>query len=414
MSRTTIPTSAEFTQHIRFALLHLYEINVLEQGPARALAGWLAQANETPADTSAGQRLHTLLVQAIERMKPLGAPDVSLPAHRNYLILRRRYIDRIPLPQLQVEFSSSSRQFRRDTHRAIDELVLTLGQFSTARQTAQTPQSPSTSDAPAPFLRNIEPLDVWSIVTDASKTLAAVTSSAHITIRTNIQPDLPAANADRAALRLALIKALWLAIAHCRGGTLMLGLSAGEDQVILKLSGLSDMPCDDATWREADRLMDLAGGELRLLPTNDGARQIQISLPRHRRPVVMVIDDDPAMPRIIERYLALQPVQVIGCKSTDDVMGQARRYKPAMILLDILMPHRDGWEVLQELKADPETYHLNLAVCSIWDERDLALTLGADAFFQKPIDRAALLEYIEPLMNMGVVQSSYSPPATFS
>ncbi len=413
MSGTTIPTSAEFTQHIRFALLHLYEINVLEQGPARALAGWMAQADETPADTPAGQRLHTLLVQAIERMKPQGTPDVSLPSHRNYLILKRRYIDRIPLPQLEAEFSSSSRQFRRDTHRAIDELVLTLGQV-TVRQTAQALESPPASEELTPFSRSIGPLDVWSVVTDASKTLSAVTSSAHITIRTNIQPDLPAANADRAALRLALIKALWLAIAHCPGGALMLGLSASEDQVILELSGLSDMPSDDATWREAERLTDLAGGGLRLLSADDGAQRIWMSLPRHRRPVVMVIDDDPAMPRIIERYLALQPVQVIGCKSTDDVMGEARRHKPAVILLDILMPQRDGWEVLQELKADPETYHLNLAVCSIWDERDLALTLGADAFFQKPIDRAALLEYIGPFINVGPAQSGQNAPAGLS
>ncbi len=407
MTGTTIPTSAEFTQHIRFALLHLYEINTLEQGPARALAGWMAQIDDGPADMPAGQRLHTLLARAIERMKPQGAPDVSLPSHRNYLILKRRYIDRIPLPQLEAEFSSSSRQFRRDNHRAIEALVLTLGQLS-ARQNGQAPESTATSEELTPFSRSIGPVDVWSLVTDASRTLSAVISSAGIAIRTNIQPDLPTASADRAALRLALIKSLWLAITWCPGEALTLHLSAGEDEVILTLAGLSGIPPDDAACREASRLTSLAGGELRLLPADDGAQgsaqgsaqnsareqHIRISLPRHRRPVVMVIDDDPAMPRIIERYLALQPVQVIGCKSTDDVIGRVKQHRPAVILLDILMPQRDGWEVLQELKADPETYHLNLAVCSIWDERDLALTLGADAFFQKPIDRAALLEYI--------------------
>lgn len=389
----TTPTTVELTQHIRFALLHLYEINVLEQGPARALAGWMAQSGETPG----GQQLHTLLVRAIERMKPQGALDISLPSHRNYLILKRRYIDRIPLPQLEAEFSSSNRQFRRDNHRAIEELVLTLGQLFT-RQPEEAPESPAASEQLTPFSRSIGPVDVWSVVTDASKTLSAVTSSAHIAIRINVQPDLPAADADRAALRLALIKVLWLAIAYCPGGALMLDLSASDDEVTLKLSGLRGIPEHDAAWCEAGRLTDLAGGELRLGPHNAqysaGEQHIQMSLPRHRRPVVMVIDDDPAMPRIIERYLALQPVQVIGCKSTDNVMRAVKQHKPAVVLLDILMPQRDGWEVLQELKADPETYHLNLVVCSIWDERDLALTLGADAFFQKPIDRAALLEYI--------------------
>lgn len=405
MSGTTTLTPAELTQHIRFALLHLYEINVLEQGPARALAGWMTQVGATPG----GQRLHDLLVSAIERMKPQGAPDINLPSHRNYLILKRRYIDRIPLPQLEAEFSSSNRQFRRDNHRAIEELVLALGQLS-ARQPEETPESSAASEALTPFSRSIGPVDVWSVVTDASKTLLAVTSSAHIAIRTNIEPDLPAVSADRAALRLAFIKVFWLAIACCPSNALTLDLSADTDQVILKLSGISGVSADDKTYQEAGRLANLAGGELRLLPASaqddDSAQQIWMGLPRHRQPVVMVIDDDPAMPRIIERYLALQPVQVVGCKSTDDVMGHVKRHRPAVILLDILMPQRDGWEVLQALKADPETYHLNLAVCSIWDERDLALTLGADAFFQKPIDRSALLEYISPFIKAAASQSA--------
>lgn len=388
MSGMTRLSAEELTRHIRFALLHLYEISALDEGPARALAGWMTQIGETPG----GQQLHNLLVRAIERMKPQGAPDLTLPSHRHYLILKRRYIDRIPLAQLEAEFGSSNRQFRRDNHRAIEELVLTLGQF--ARQPEETPESLAASEELTPFSRSIGPVDVWSVVTDASKTLLAVTSSAHIAIRADVPPDLPPASADRAALRLALIKALWLAISCCPGGALLLALSAGEDEVVLQLSGLSGIATNDAAWDEAGRLAELAGGTLRLLPAGADEQRIRLSLPRHRRPVVLVIDDDPAMPRIIERYLALQPAQVIGCRSTDDVMRLARQHKPAVILLDILMPQRDGWEVLQELKANPETYHLNVAVCSIWDERDLALTLGADAFFQKPIDRAALLEYI--------------------
>lgn len=389
MSGMTRLSAEELTRHIRFALLHLYEISALDEGPARALAGWMTQIGETPG----GQQLHNLLVRAIERMKPQGAPDLTLPSHRHYLILKRRYIDRIPLPQLEAEFSSSSRQFRRDNHRAIEELALALGELA-ARAPETAGGESAGADELTPFSRSIGPVDVWSVVTDASKTLSAVTSSARIAIRADVQADLPPASADRAALRLALIKALWLAISCCPRGTLLLALSAGEDEVVLQLSGLSGIATNDAAWDEAGRLAELAGGTLRLLPAGAGEQRIRLSLPRHRRPVVLVIDDDPAMPRIIERYLALQPAQVIGCRSTDDVMRLARQHKPAVILLDILMPQRDGWEVLQELKADPETYHLNVAVCSIWDERDLALTLGADAFFQKPIDRAALLEYI--------------------
>ncbi|MCS7059822.1 MAG: response regulator [Anaerolineae bacterium] len=406
MSDSTSLSSAELTRHIRFALLHLYEIDVLDRGPARVLGGWLAQFGPTPADMPAGQRLHDLLLRAIERIKPAGMLDPKLPRHRHYLILKRRYIDRVPLPQLEAEFSSSNRQFRRDNHRAVEELVATLGEMlppaSQSSTSSEVGSDKTIDEAPnelTPFSRSIEAVDVWSVFTDASKTLAAVTNSAGITIRVNVQPDLPPANADRAALRLACVKALWLAITHCSGSALNLDITANEADVILALSALSSVASHDAVWNETARLTALAGGELRLLPAGNDTQQITICLPRHRQPVVLVIDDDPAMLRIIERYLGLQPVQIRGCRSSEDVIGTVKKTKPTVVLLDILMPHRDGWEVLQELKADTETYHVNVVVCSIWDERELALTLGADAFFQKPIDRTALLEYLGPFMD---------------
>ena len=123
--------------------------------------------------------------------------------------------------------------------------------------------------------------------------------------------------------------------------------------------------------------------------------RIVATLTTHYRPTVLVIDDDPAMARIIQRFLALKPIKVLGISSTDNVLKIAREMQPVLILLDVLMPKRDGWEVLQELKANPDTYHISLAVCSIWDERELALSLGADMFFQKPIGRSELLECVE-------------------
>ncbi len=390
-------TSAEFTQHIRFSLLHLYEVSLLEQGPARALADWISQVAHPAEAGEPGARLRALLVATIDRMKPEGPLNPALPAHRSYLILKRRYVDRLPIQQLEAEFSSSSRQFRRDNHRAVEELALALSRLP--RRAPEPGQAAREDGDPAPgaaFDRHVGPASLWELVTEASKTLAPAIQAAGVAIRTDVPPELPEVGADRVALRLALIKLLWVAIAHCPSGVLRLRLAAVEAgaQVELRLSGIADLDAGDTALGEAARLFELAGGAL--APFDAGAGSLAARLPVHRRPVVLVVDDDPAMPRIIQRYLALQPFDVVGCRSTDDVLGLAGRAQPAVILLDILMPGRDGWEVLQELKSDPRTYHINLAVCSIWDERDLALMLGADAFFQKPIDRAALLDYVSP------------------
>ena len=56
-------TSAEFTQHIRFALQHLFEVSVLDKGPGLALTPWLDEVCQPAEQFSSGQRLHQLLLQ---------------------------------------------------------------------------------------------------------------------------------------------------------------------------------------------------------------------------------------------------------------------------------------------------------------------------------------------------------------
>jgi CheY-like chemotaxis protein len=56
------------------------------------------------------------------------------------------------------------------------------------------------------------------------------------------------------------------------------------------------------------------------------------------------------------------------------------------------MPTMDGWEILQALQADPETRHIPVIVCSVWDEPELAFSLGAADFLKKPITQRDLLD----------------------
>ena len=396
-------TAVEFTQHIRFALYHLFEVSVLDKGPARILAPWLRQVCEPMDQTSAGQQLHRLLVETIERLKPAEPLDANLPRHRTYLILKRRYLDGAPIQHLEVEFNSSSRQFRRDNHRAVEELALQL--WNLAPQAAQAAVAAAgrtdgtkPDSALADFDRSISAINLLDLVVDAAQTLSVIISSTHTQVVADISAELPPVTADRVALRLALIKLLRAAIAHSPTRTLRLHASQIQDGIMLMVDGVCDLKTSDAAFAEAAQMFALADGRLELESTESdpaGTVCIAARLETQQRMTVLVIDDDPAMGRIIQRYLTLKPIRVVSCSSTDNALKMARDLQPILILLDVLMPRRDGWEVLQELKANPDTYHINLAVCSIWDERELALSLGADLFFQKPIGRAELLECIE-------------------
>ena len=108
-------------------------------------------------------------------------------------------------------------------------------------------------------------------------------------------------------------------------------------------------------------------------------------------PVVLAIDDDPNVLYLLQENLTEAGYQVIGAAHGTEGLQQARQRKPLAIILDILMPHKDGWQVLHELKADVATRDIPVILLSIVDQKDLGYRLGAFDYLLKPFDREAIL-----------------------
>jgi len=107
--------------------------------------------------------------------------------------------------------------------------------------------------------------------------------------------------------------------------------------------------------------------------------------------VVLAIDDDPNVLYLLQENLAEAGYQMIGAASGAEGVQKARQLRPFAITLDILMPHKDGWQVLHELKADVATRDIPIIVLSIVDQKDLGYRLGAFDYLLKPFDRDTIL-----------------------
>jgi signal transduction histidine kinase/CheY-like chemotaxis protein len=107
---------------------------------------------------------------------------------------------------------------------------------------------------------------------------------------------------------------------------------------------------------------------------------------------VLVIEDDPSAVRLLRTYLEGDGYDVRFVQDGPSGMAAARAKPPAAIILDILLPGTDGWEVLRELKADPDLRDVPVIIVTVVDERGLGLALGAVDYFLKPVDRTALLD----------------------
>ena len=113
---------------------------------------------------------------------------------------------------------------------------------------------------------------------------------------------------------------------------------------------------------------------------------------------MLVIDDDPNVYDMMERILSREGLDVYGAATGKEGLALARRLKPVVIALDIMMPGMDGWAVLQAIRADPELMGTRVVIVSMLDEKPLGMALGADDYLTKPLRREQLLACIQRLV----------------
>ena len=111
---------------------------------------------------------------------------------------------------------------------------------------------------------------------------------------------------------------------------------------------------------------------------------------------VLVIDDNPDVIDLVQKYVGDQ-YQIVGLLNGHDAVDKAIQLQPVAITLDIMMPGKDGWQVLHELKANPVTQDIPVVILSIVDNKKLGFSLGAAEYIVKPIDKNLLLRKLKSL-----------------
>ncbi len=109
---------------------------------------------------------------------------------------------------------------------------------------------------------------------------------------------------------------------------------------------------------------------------------------------VLIIDDDPAARRVVTQALAEAGLAAIEAANGAEGIEAARSRRPAAIILDIIMPHQDGWSVLRSLKSDPDLCEIPVILATILADRELGLSLGAVEYLTKPIDKDRLIRTV--------------------
>jgi hypothetical protein len=113
---------------------------------------------------------------------------------------------------------------------------------------------------------------------------------------------------------------------------------------------------------------------------------------------VLVAEDDADQREIICDMLQLEGFDVVLAEAGDEALDLARQILPSAIALDVILPRRDGWEVLAELRQDPRTKDIPVLIISVVDQTDFGKKLGADEYLLKPLDARSLRTAIRRLV----------------
>ena len=113
---------------------------------------------------------------------------------------------------------------------------------------------------------------------------------------------------------------------------------------------------------------------------------------------ILVIDDDRNILAIIEMYLRKAGYEVTCVERGDEALQAFRRAQPALVVLDVMLPGMDGWEVLDKLRQESDVPVIMLTAKGDTLDRIQGLDLGADDYIVKPFDAKELLARIKAVL----------------
>jgi CheY-like chemotaxis protein len=387
---------AEFVRQIRDALTYLYDHAHLQR---HVLAERLVPPHAVTTRTRA-QELRRILLDAVEDLNPGDSIPIRAMERRPYAILFGLYVEGRDWQEVADSLSISGRQLRRDRAAALEALASILrDRYLTVPSTGASPEKGELLRLESARLaQQREPIDLSDLVGKLLPVLDGLARARGVRLLSHVHSGLPKPNVNRTLMRQILIS-----LAHHALTTLplsQLSFEARRSEAVIGV-GLS-LVCrrDDLQpegrlaapeLKPAQTLAAALGGKLLRESLSDDQGQIWVLLPLREETIVLVVDDNQELFALFQRYAVGQPYQLVHAASADQALTLVRSASPDIVTLDLMMPNRDGWELLRTLRTDPSTAHIPVIVCSVLDEPELALSLGAQMCLKKPVEQADLL-----------------------
>jgi PAS domain S-box-containing protein len=113
------------------------------------------------------------------------------------------------------------------------------------------------------------------------------------------------------------------------------------------------------------------------------------------KPLALIVEDSPQASELLRLYIESAGYRTAVAPNGADAVELAKRLQPNVITLDVMLPVKDGWQVLKDLKRHPLCKHIPVIIVSIADEKNLGFSLGAVDYFVKPVNKSDLVHALD-------------------
>ena len=289
----------------------------------------------------------------------------------------------------------------------------------------------------------LDEIDIEKLIKSVMSTVMGLIKDKPVRLEEEIVAELPPVRADSMRIRQILINLFSNAAKFTDEGTIKVtavaegdhvrigvrdsgpGISKEDQEKLFQAFSQVDASATRATGGSglglsiSKELVNMHDGEIGLISEVGKGSEFYFTLPFYESqesnlaignlknqdgaPVILAIDDDEKVINLYQRYLNAQGYQVVALTDPKKAVERAKELKPYAITLDIMMPGYDGWQVLEDLKSDPETQHFPTIICSIIEDSQKGYSLGATDYLLKPILDDDLLSALNRLNDDGEI-----------
>ena len=345
------------------------------------------------------------ILQTLELLKPAADVPATARAWRIYELLSYRYLQDLTQEASAERLGITARHLRREQREAILVLARRLLERQEQRMPGKLQAAPAARPAEVSEWRAQVHQELAALRRSAPGSVADISEAVRGAIALGqtraakwdvaLQFVAPQQNLIAAihpsVLRQVMVMAISQLAGRAAGGAVCIETGRSGNQVAITVTG---RPVRDSTALDSfliQEILTAQDGVVELEATHDSLCY-RITLPSADEIAVLVVDDNQDLVHFYRRYTAGSRYRIVHAPLGKEILSVVEAQAPGVIVLDVMLPDVDGWELLTHLHEHPTTRAVPVVVCSVIREPELALELGAALYLPKPVRRTEFLE----------------------